>query len=304
MRWVTRTVSSRLRVVSLLGTVGGLLLAGILLIRFYPYPVNFSTFPRLTQTASGVPGDPINVILIGSQEQISQNFRRAGWLIPDPITPQTSAKIAVDSLAHRSYPTAPVSNLYLFGHAQDLAFEKPTNDVQNRGHVRFWKTSTRIGGELVWVGQASYDHGIELSGSTHFPTHHILPTVDLERRSVGADLLATGLVRSEAVVTYDAPIFASRNGGGDFYESDGDVLVVNFTQVPLRLLPQPAVIGGLKTGAFLVYDALLTAVTNVGALVALLIICAIGFVTVAGIVMWRRSRRQRLTKSQRRSPAT
>lgn len=60
---------------------------------------------------------------------------------PYPITSQTSAKIAEDSLAHRSYPTAPVSNLYVFGRVQDLAFEEPTNDVQNRGHIRTWETA-------------------------------------------------------------------------------------------------------------------------------------------------------------------
>jgi hypothetical protein len=304
MRWVTRTISRHLRLVSLLGTIVGLWLAGTLLIRFYPYPVNFTTFPRLTQTASGIPGDPINLILIGSKEQITQSFKRAGWLIPDPITPQTTAKIAVDSLAHRSYPTAPVSKLYAFGHAQDLAFEMPTNDVQNRGHVRFWKTTTYLGGNLVWVGQASYDQGIELSGSTHFPTHHILPTVDLERGRVGADLLATGLVRAEAEVAYTAPIFAARNGGGDYYESDGDVLVVNFTRVPLQLVQQPLVIGGLKTVAFVVYDALLTALTSTGTLVPLLIIVATGFVILAGILVWRSSRRQKATMEQRSSPAT
>ena len=76
--------------------------------------------------------------------------------MPDPITPQTSAKIAADSLAHCSYPTAPVSNLYVFGRIQDLAFEKPTNDVQNRGHIRIWKTGALIGGQSVWVGAVSY----------------------------------------------------------------------------------------------------------------------------------------------------
>ncbi len=126
--------------------------------------------------------------------------------MPDPITPQTSAKIAADSLAHRSYPTAPVSNLYVFGRIQDLAFEKPTNDVQNRGHIRIWKTSALIGGQSVWVGAASYDSGIELSSTNHFPTHHIAPTVDLERNAVGSDLEKTDLVKEEVDGTFTPPI--------------------------------------------------------------------------------------------------
>ena len=197
-----------------------LFIACIVLIRFYPYTYNFPAFPRITHTQSGADGDPVNLVFVGRKEQILQSFHKAGWLIPDPITSQTSEKIAVASLAHRSYPTAPVSNLYVFGRVQDLAFEKPTNDVQNRGHIRLWQTGTLIGGQLVWVGQASYDHGIELSGTNHLPTHHIAPTVDLERNAVGADLEKTGLVREEAYGAFTPPILYARNGGGDYYESD------------------------------------------------------------------------------------
>src|SRR5207249_3453271 len=142
---------------------------------FYPYTYNFPAYPKITHTQSGAAGDPINILFVGSKDQITYSFQQAGWLIPDPITLQTSEKIAVASLTHKRYPTAPVSNLYVFGRVQDLAFEKPTNDVANRGHIRLWKTGTLIGGQLIWIGQASYDSGIELSGTNHFPTHHIAP---------------------------------------------------------------------------------------------------------------------------------
>src|SRR5262245_1715855 len=105
-----------------------LVLMGIL-ICFYPYAYNFPAYPKVTHTKSGAVGDPINLVFVGTKSQMMQSFQRAGWLLPDPITPQTSAKIAADSLAHRSYPTAPVSNLYVFGRVQDLVFEKPTTDV-------------------------------------------------------------------------------------------------------------------------------------------------------------------------------
>jgi len=276
-----------IRCVSILGILLVLLTALIVLIRFYPYTYNFPAYPKITHTQSGADGDPINLIFVGSQDQITRSFHQAGWLIPDPITPQTSAKIAADSLAHKSYPTAPVSNLYVFGRVQDLAFEKPTNDVQNRGHIRLWKIGTLIGGQLVWVGQASYDSGIELSCTTHFPTHHIAPTVDLERNTVGADLETTGLVREEAYGTFTAPIVYARNGGGDYYESDGDVLVINYTQAPIPLKQPAWVIDGLKNGVFLVYDTILTVL---GALVALLVIVA---VLIAGLVLLRVTKRNR-----------
>ena len=230
----------------------------VALIRLYPYPSNFPAYPKVTQTHAGAAGDPINLVFVGSQDQILHSFHQAGWLIPDPITPQTSAKIAVDSLTHKSYPTAPVSQLYVFGRAQDLAFEKPTTDVANRGHIRLWKTGTLTGGQVVWVGQTSYDSGIELSGTTHFPTHHIAPSVDLERNAIGSDLQKTGLVTAETVAPFTAPILYARNGGGDYYESDGEVLVINYTHAPIPFTQPAALIDGLKNGVFLFYDMILT----------------------------------------------
>src|SRR6266568_2321108 len=278
-------IKSIIRSVSILGILFVLFAALIAAVRFYPYTYNFPAYPKITHTKSGAAGDPINMLFVGSKNQIMPSFQKAGWLIPDPITSQTSAKIVVDSLAHRSYPTAPVSNLYVFGRVQDLAFEKPTNDVQNRGHIRTWKTGALINGQSVWVGAASYDSGIELSSTNHFPTHHIAPTVDLERNAVGSDLEKTGLVKEEAYGTFTPPILYARNGGGDYYASDGDVLVINYTQAPIPLSQPAWVIEGLKTGAFLLYDTLFTVL---GGLIAFLVLVA---VLIAGLVLWRFAQR-------------
>ena len=279
-----------IRLASLLGILFMLLAVFIALVRFYPYTYNFPASPKITHTKSGANGDPINLVFVGTQDQVTHSFRQAGWLIPDPITAQTSARIAVDSLAHRSYPTAPVSPLYVFGRVQDLAFEKPTTDVQYRGHIRIWKTTIRILGQPVWIGAATYDSGIELSGTNHFPTHHIAPTVDLERNTVGADLEQTGLVKEEADVAFTPPILAARNGGGDYYESDGDVLVINYTQTSLPLNQPTGVIEGLKSGVFLLYDQLFTIV---GALIAGFVLVAI---LIAGLVLWHFAERSQSLK--------
>lgn len=277
-----------IRSVRILGIFFMLFAAIIAIVRFYPYTYNFPTYPKITHTQSGAAGDPINMLFVGSNNQIMQSFQQAGWLIPDPITSQTSAKIAVDSLAHRSYPTAPVSNLYVFGRVQDLAFEKPTGDVQNRGHIRIWKTGTFINGQPVWVGAASYDSGIELSSTTHLPTHHIAPTVDLERNTVGADLEKTDLVKEEADVAFTPPIVFARNGGGDYYESDGDVLVINYTQASIPLSQPAWGIEELKNGIFLFYDTLFTVL---GVLSAFLVLVA---VLSIGLVLWRLTERNRI----------
>ncbi len=278
------------RSVILLGILFVLLAALIACIRFYPYPFDFSNYPTISHTKSGAAGDPINVLFIGRNDQILQSFHRAGWLTPDPITTQSSMRIAVDSLAHRSYPTAPVSNLYVYGRVQDLAFEKPTSDVQNRGHIRIWKTGALIDGQSVWVGAATYDSGIEVSGTTHLPTHHIAPTVDLERNVVGTDLATTSLVKEEAYAAFTPPILFAHNGGGDYYESDGTILVISYTQAHIPLHQPAWAIEGVKTGIFLFYDTLLTVV---GPLMPFLVLVVS---LIAGLVIWRFTARNRLHK--------
>lgn len=200
-----------------------------LFIQFYPFKksplLSKMDFPLKATTKSGIPGDPINILILGSEPTINSYFTEAGWKIPDPITEKTSVKIAVDSLRNLPYPTAPVSNLYLYGRKQDVAFEKPTNTVQIRDHIRLWKTDTAIHGEEVWLGSATYDHGIELSGRSHLPTHHISPSVDEEREKVIQDLKP--FMKSTLVVSFDQPNLFGFNGGGDWYYTDGNIAILS-----------------------------------------------------------------------------
>ncbi len=116
---------------------------------------------------------------------------------------------------------------------------------------------------------------------------HIAPTVDLERNTVGADLEKTGLAKEEADAAFTPPIVSARNGGGDYYASDGDVLVINYTQSPISLKQPAWGIEGLKNGIFLFYDTLFTIL---GVLIAFLVLAA---VLSIGLVLWRLMERNR-----------
>jgi hypothetical protein len=146
--------------------------------------------------------------------------------------------------------------------------------------------------QSVWIGQASYDSGIELSATNHFPTHHIAPTVELERNEVGSDLARTGLVRTEVLAAFASPVLYARNGGGDFYESDGDALVINFTAAAIALQPQAWGIAGLKTQILLLYDTLLTLPLWVIAGLALITALLVGFALYYLVYGYRVTKRQ------------
>src|SRR5262249_48620337 len=124
--------------------------------------------PGITQTKNGIPGDPVNVALIGTKPEVMKIMLAARWYPSDPLTLRSCLEIAEASVLKRPYDDAPVSNLYLFGRKEDLAFEQPVGDSpRHRHHVRFWKTDkVDPDGRPVWVGSAVYDERVGLSRTT------------------------------------------------------------------------------------------------------------------------------------------
>jgi len=183
--------------------------------------------PRLTHTMNGIPGDPVNLALIGSEEKLLRAMTKAKWYPADPITWRSSLRIAVDSILRRPDDDAPVSRLFLFDRKQDLAFEQPVGaNPRQRHHVRFWRWDHEYEGLPVWFGAATYDERVGFSHTTGQITHHIGSDVDAERDHVMRDLHEV----DQAGEIYYLDSFhqesRGRNGGGDPWQTDGRLGVV------------------------------------------------------------------------------
>lgn len=179
--------------------------------------------PRIAHTATGIPGDPVNVGLVASEEQLHRAMLAADWFPADPITLESSIRIAGSTVLRRSYEDAPVSSLYLWGRKQDLAFEQPVgNDARRRHHVRFWR-SEKVDdqGKPLWLGAATFDTRVGFSHTTGEITHHISPDVDAERDKVVADLRQQSALAEVFWVDDFHSILTGKNGGGDPYRTDG-----------------------------------------------------------------------------------
>ena len=134
--------------------------------------------PDITHTGSGIPGDPLNVALIGTEYEMKRIMLAAGWDPADPLTFRSCLKIAAATVLKRPDEDAPVSNLFLFGRKEDLAFEQPVGaSPRKRHHVRFWLTAKDDKGIPVWIGSATYDERVGLSDTTGQITHHISATL-------------------------------------------------------------------------------------------------------------------------------
>jgi hypothetical protein len=181
----------------------------------------------VTTTEQDIPGDPINVGLVGSKEEVIRAFAAAGWDPADKITLRTSVEIGLSVVLDRPDLDAPVSALLFEGRKQDLAFEKPVGEsADQRNHARFWLTKkTGTDGRPLWLGSASFDRGVGLSHDTGQVTHHIGPNIDAERDLVIGDLQKAGQLASSYEIDGIGATKNGRNGGGDPYFTDGEALI-------------------------------------------------------------------------------
>ena len=183
--------------------------------------------PRITHTRSDIPGDPLNVALIGTDEEIIRNMLAANWHPADPLTLRSCLGIAGATILRRSYDDAPVSNLYLWGRKQDLAFEQPAgNDPRKRHHVRFWRSGkVDRQGRPLWAGAATFDERVGFSHTTGQITHHIAADVDAERDHLIHDLESTKNLAEVFILEGFHKIHEGKNGGGDPWRTGGNLTV-------------------------------------------------------------------------------
>jgi hypothetical protein len=188
-----------------------------------------------TATRKGVPGDPINVAIEGSQEMLLAAFDTLGLMVADALAMRSDLRIATAAIRHKSYTTAPVSSLYLFDRAQDLAIEYELGSVAQRHHARFWATGRQDAATQLdlWLGGVSTDIGIEVLHRHHLPTgttHRVDPDLDAARDELMIVLVEAGLVDAVVKRPGIGPTSDGRNGGGDPFFTDGDVAVMVLKQ--------------------------------------------------------------------------
>jgi LssY-like putative type I secretion system component LssY len=193
----------------------------------YEHQKGLAGFTMVTRTAQGIPGDPINVGLVGTKADVLCAMHAAAWYPADPITFRSSVEIVGSVILDRPYRDAPVSPLFYQDRREDLAFEKPDgSSADRRQHVRFWEVLKRGDeGRPVWLGSATFDRGVGLSRDTGQVTHHIAPDIDAERDRLTDDFKTAKVVEAIYEVSGIGPTLAGRNGEGDRYYTDGEIKI-------------------------------------------------------------------------------
>jgi hypothetical protein len=164
--------------------------------------------PSFTITGDGLPGDPVNLVLIGDLQQLGDAFSKAGWSVADGLGVVSSWRMVRAFVFNKPYPTAPFSTLYLFGRGQDIGFQKAIDDSpRKRHHIRFWalnlaRAEDTLGttdfwlntdrpptdARVLWVGAGTRDTGFSLTKLTFQVTHATDSDTNAERDFIIGEL--------------------------------------------------------------------------------------------------------------------
>jgi hypothetical protein len=210
--------------------------------------------PRFTITGDGLPGDPINLVLMGTIQQLRAAFAIAGWSEADPLGVASSWRMICAFVLNSPYPTAPFSTLYLYGRGQDFGFQKAIdNSPRKRHHIRFWALSlaraeATVGtasfwlntdrpphnAQVLWVGAGTKDTGLSLTQLTFQITHATDSDTNAERDYIIAEL------RNNRVIE---DVNSHRSGQRlslepvNHYITDGEVTVARLTPMSVSTAP-------------------------------------------------------------------
>jgi LssY C-terminus len=184
--------------------------------------------PRRVSDPQGKPGDMVNILLVGTPEQATQIFAKAGWVRVDGSVEDAVVNAVIDSLEKKDYLTMPMSTLYLFDRPQDYGFAhaEPVRVAMSRNHLRVWKSPYVVDGRPLWCVAATHDIGFERDERNNGVTHKIDPAIDGEREYVNDTLSRTGLVTQRTHVTPADPVTTASTATGGSFHSDGRILVL------------------------------------------------------------------------------
>ncbi len=187
----------------------------------------FAVAPRFSEDIIGVPMEPINVILVGSEGYVAKAFEDAGWKPTDRITIGNAWRLLGAELLNRSYPQAPGIPSFWRGNPNKTGFERPTgsNSARERHHLHLWDTPFRVGGTPVWVGTVHLDKPVTTSTGILLPIHQIDPAIDSEREALRASLSGGPCIAQSVEEAITEPMMGQNAVGSPFF-TDGKAIQV------------------------------------------------------------------------------
>jgi len=193
--------------------------------------------PATATNADGTKtGDPLNLVIVGDSEAVWPAFLRSGWDPTAAMTAGSMLKTGAFGIFGGRYRYSPISDLHVYGRAQDIALQKVRSNLHYRNHLRLWLAPVTVNGLPVMIGQISRDIGSRFTTkSSTLTTHRIDPNVDETRSSLVQDFIhaqALEIYARAGGVGFVPPDEPRGNLTGDPWFTDGNRAVMVLTSEP------------------------------------------------------------------------
>ena len=184
-------------------------------------------------------GDPINLVLVGQDEETLSALVRSGW-VKTLDRGDAGARPYEITLAKRPFQYQLRTPLWFLDRPQDLGFHKPRQSDDGRTQFWLWLTPWRYQGKRVWIGTLTRDIGLRYSVESPYlkVTHKIDSDVDETRDFLLEDLISIGAVAKLGWVEgvgYAPPDAPRKDSTGDHWYTDGLRLVLFISDQPRDL---------------------------------------------------------------------
>jgi hypothetical protein len=182
--------------------------------------------PQRSTTKKAVDADLVNLVFLGTEEQVQAAFSEAGWHNSDPLSKRTFMHNLYALLNNSGYAEEPMMTFLLNGKPEDMNWQKSLNSYGRRDHLRIWQWSPDGASDSVWISASTHDTSAFLSVKYKGFVHHISPDIDNERAKVIRDLNFAGCVQSVNYVRRSGIPGNTQNATGDLMRTDGEIAVV------------------------------------------------------------------------------
>jgi hypothetical protein len=182
--------------------------------------------PERTTTVKGKDADLVNLLFLGTQQQLQEAFSAAGWLPGDPNSMRAFFKQFEAFLTFSNYPTMPVSHQLLNGQPQDFTWQKSFDSYGKREHLRVWSETQTVQKEQVWLSAYTRETSAALSVRYHKFIHHIDRNLDDGVNMLVRDLTLSACVDSVYLMSRPDVTRLMMNSTGDEMRTDGMLTIV------------------------------------------------------------------------------
>ena len=187
----------------------------------------FENLPKISESITGIPAEPINIIIVANQELLNKTFINSGWYFLDSPSAVSYSRIVKSFLKKESYPQAPGLPVFWDTSPNEIGYGKPTGqNIDSRQHIHFWETSFIIpDGQSIWVGTAHFDEEIKTTGKLILPFHSTQLIVDKEREEIKNELEKNGFLKSFEKIDLTGLFYGTKKSGNNFL-TDGQAYIL------------------------------------------------------------------------------